>query len=73
MLAGLPYHGVLPPLSIGFVSIIGVALMAPISSLVAPAGARLAHRLPKRRLEVALAIFLLAVAARFVVSLLAPA
>ena len=41
MLAGLPHLAQLPPLSIGFVSIIGVVLMAPISSLVAPFGARL--------------------------------
>jgi uncharacterized membrane protein YfcA len=47
--------------------------MAPISSLVAPFGARLAHRLPKRQLEIAFAVFLLAVAARFLVSLLWPA
>jgi uncharacterized membrane protein YfcA len=73
MLAGLPQQGLMPPLSIGFVSIIGVALMAPVSSLVAPFGARLAHRLPKRRLEIAFAVFLLAVAARFLVSLLWPA
>jgi uncharacterized membrane protein YfcA len=73
MLAGLPQQGLMPPLSVGFVSIIGVALMAPISSLVAPFGARLAHRLPKRRLEIAFAVFLLAVAARFLVSLLWPA
>jgi len=73
VLAGLPHQAQLPPLSIGFVSIIGVALMAPISSLVAPYGARLAHALPKRQLEILFAIFLLAVAARFVVSLLLPA
>jgi uncharacterized protein len=71
MLAGLSHQALLPPLSVGFVSIIGVALMAPISSLVAPFGARLAHRLPKRQLELAFAVFLLAVAARFVFSLLA--
>ncbi len=72
VLAGLPHQAQLPPFSIGFVSIIGVALMAPISSLVAPYGARLAHALPKRQLEIAFAVFLLAVAARFVVSLFAP-
>jgi uncharacterized membrane protein YfcA len=69
-LAGLPHQTEMPPLSVGFVSIIGVALMAPISSWVAPFGARLAHRLTKRRLELAFAAFLLLVAARFVVSLL---
>lgn len=71
VLAGLPHQALLPPLSIGFVSIIGLALMAPISTLVAPVGARVAHTLTKRQLEVALAIFLLAVAARFLVSLFA--
>ena len=70
-LAGLPHQAVLPPLSIGFVSIIGLALMAPISTLVAPVGARVAHTLTKRQLEVALAIFLLVVAGRFLVSLFA--
>ena len=43
----------MPPLSIGFVSLIGLALMAPISSFAAPYGARLAHALSKRRLEIA--------------------
>ncbi len=33
VLAGLPHQASLPPLSIGFVSLIGVALMAPISEL----------------------------------------
>jgi uncharacterized membrane protein YfcA len=70
VLAGLPQQALLPPLSLGFVSLIGFVLMAPISAAVAPLGARLAHRLSKRRLETAFGIFLLAVAARFVVSLL---
>lgn len=69
-LAGLPHQALLPPASIGFVSIIGVALIAPLSSLVAPLGARLAHLLSKRRLEVAFGLFLLLVAARFLVSLI---
>lgn len=68
-LAGLPYQSLMPPLSIGFVSLIGVILMAPISSLVAPYGARLAHRMPKRQLEIAFGIFLLAIAVRFLVTL----
>ena len=45
ILAGLPHQALLPPLSLGFVSLIGVAVMAPVSSLAAPYGARLAHRL----------------------------
>jgi uncharacterized membrane protein YfcA len=69
-LAGLHYQSELPPLSIGFVSVIGVVLMAPVSSFVAAYGARLAHALSRRRLEIVFGLFLLAVAARFLVSLL---
>ena len=70
MLAGWPHQALLPPLSIGFVSLIGVAVMAPVSSLTASYGARLAHATPKRRLEIAFGLFLLLVAARFIVSLI---
>ncbi len=69
ILAGLPHHALLPPLSLGFVSLIGVAVMAPVSSLAAPYGARFAHRLPRRTLELAFSCFLLLVSARFLVSL----
>jgi uncharacterized membrane protein YfcA len=40
-----------------------------VSSLVAPYGARLAHRMSRRTLEVAFSLFLLAVSARFLISL----
>jgi uncharacterized membrane protein YfcA len=69
MIAGLPQQALLPPLSIGYVSLIGVVVLAPVSSLAAPYGARLAHRPPKRQLEVAFGIFLILVAVRFVLSL----
>jgi len=69
-LAGLPHQALLPPLSIGFVSVIGVVMIAPISSYVAPIGARLAHRMPRRWLEIGFGLFLLLASARFVVSLL---
>lgn len=70
LLAGLPYQDMMPPLTIGYVSLIAVALMAPTASWVSPYGARLAHTWPKRRLEVGLGCFLLAVSTRFLVSLL---
>jgi uncharacterized protein len=70
ILAGWSHQASLPPLSIGFDSMIGVLVMAPISSYVAPYGARLAHALPKRTLEIAFGLFLLAAAARFLVSLI---
>jgi uncharacterized membrane protein YfcA len=70
VLAGLPQQALMPPLSLGFVSFIGFALMAPVSSYMAPFGARLAHSLPKRRLEIAFAAFLLLASCRFLSSLI---
>src|SRR5580704_13119932 len=67
--AGLHDQALLPPLSLGFVSLIGVAVMAPVSSFTAPYGARLAHILSRRTLEIAFSIFLLLVSLRFLVSL----
>jgi uncharacterized protein len=69
ILAGLPHHALLPPFSLGFVSLIGLAVMAPVSSLTAPYGARLAHRLSRRALEISFSIFLLLVSLRFLISL----
>ena len=63
--AGWPKMDLLPPLSLGFVSLIGVALFVPTSMLVVPYGVKLAHRLPKRKLEVAFGCFLLIVVLRF--------
>jgi len=70
MLAGWPYMAQMPPLSIGFVSLIGFALMAPVSSYTASYGVRLAHWLPRRKLEIAFAIFLILVSLRFAASLI---
>ena len=70
MLAGWPYMSQLPPLSIGFVSLIGLALMAPVSSYTATYGVRLAHWLPRRKLEIAFGIFLILVALRFAISMI---
>ncbi len=69
ILAGLPHQAALPPLSLGFVSLIGLVVMAPVSSFTAPYGARLAHRLSRRTLEIAFSIFLLLVSLRFLLSL----
>jgi uncharacterized membrane protein YfcA len=70
VLAGLPHQALTPPLSLGFVSLIGVVLMAPVASFVAIFGVRAAHALPKRQLEIAFGVFLLLVSIRFVVSLM---
>jgi uncharacterized membrane protein YfcA len=69
MIAGWPHQAMMPALSVGFVSLIGFVLMAPITAYAAPLGARLAHALPKRQLEIAFGVFLWLVALRFIVSL----
>lgn len=70
VLAGWQHMAQLPPLSLGFVSLIGFALMAPVASYTASYGVRLAHWLPRRKLEVAFGVFLTLVSLRFVVSLI---
>jgi uncharacterized membrane protein YfcA len=69
-LAGLPHLAQLPPLSLGFVSLVGVVAIAPISSLTAPWGARLAHAMPRRWLEIGFGCFLMLVACRFLATLI---
>jgi uncharacterized membrane protein YfcA len=69
MIAGWPKMALLPPFSVGYVSLLGVAIMAPVSSFTASYGAVLAHRLSKRQLEIGFGLFLLLVSARFVASL----
>ena len=68
MIAGWPRMALLPPLSIGYVSLIGLVIMAPVSSFTARYGALLAHRLSKRQLEIGFGLFLLLVSGRFIVS-----
>jgi uncharacterized protein len=60
----------LPPFSTGFVNWVTVALIIPITLMVAPYGVRMAHRWPKRQLEVGFGLFLTFVSARFIWSLL---
>lgn len=57
------------PFAVGYISLIGAALVMPTSLLVAPLGVRVAHLLTKRKLEIAFGIYLLIVSSRFVVSL----
>src|SRR5919107_5567177 len=57
------------PLALGYVSLIGFVAFVPTSTWLAPVGARIAHRLTKRRLEVAFGVFLVIVCARFAAGL----
>lgn len=48
----------LPPFSLGYVSLLGLLLVAPTSMLTAPLGARMAHTINPRMLRRAFALFL---------------
>ncbi len=60
----------LPPLSLGYVSVVGAAIIIPMSVLAAPLGVRAAHGMSRRALELAFAAFLALVATRLLMSLL---
>jgi uncharacterized protein len=68
-LAGWPHMSALPPFSIGYVSVPSAILLSIVAMWTAPLGARLAHAIPRRRLELAFAFYLLTMAARFIVAL----
>ncbi len=59
----------LPDYSLGYVNLLTVAFIIPITLLVAPLGVRAAHALSRRQLEVAFGIFMFVVAGRFLASL----
>lgn len=60
----------LPPFTLGYISLLGAAIVIPASVLAAPWGVKLAHGIPRRRLEIAFAVFMLCVAVRFVMAAL---
>jgi uncharacterized membrane protein YfcA len=61
VIAGWGREG-LPPWSLGFVSLPGFLVLAALTAITAPIGARLAHRLPQLSLKRAFAVFLALVA-----------
>jgi uncharacterized membrane protein YfcA len=58
------------PLALGYVSLIGAALVMPTSLLTAPLGVKAAHAMSRRTLEVAFGSYMFIVGGRFVISLL---
>jgi uncharacterized protein len=62
-------HASLPPGSLGYVSLLGAAAMIPASVLAAPLGARVAHGISRRTLELAFGIFVGSVVLRFLYSI----
>lgn len=54
----------LPPFMLGYVSLVGFALVAPMTVLAAPIGVKIAHGLSRRTLSLAFGIFLLIASGR---------
>lgn len=61
----------LPAGSLGYVSLVGFALIAPTTVLAAPIGAKIAHAFPARTLSIVFGIFLLIASLRFFFTVLA--
>ena len=59
----------LPDFSLGYVNVLIVLVIIPVTLLIAPLGVRLAHKLDKRQLEFCFGLFLLLVSIRFFASL----
>jgi uncharacterized membrane protein YfcA len=53
-----------PPGSIGYVSLVGFALIAPTTVLLAPVGARIAHSFSQQRLSMLFGAFLVVASIR---------
>ncbi|NBC33415.1 MAG: TSUP family transporter [Alphaproteobacteria bacterium] len=68
MLSGLDAEG-LPPLSVGYVNLVGFAILVPVTWVAAPWGARLAHWIRPRLLRLCFAGFLFVVSIRLFASL----
>lgn len=60
----------LPPYSLGYVNVLAVLLVMPITVLVAPLGVKISHAMSKRALEFSFGLFLLVVSARFAATLI---
>lgn len=59
-----------PPYSLGYVNLLALAVISPLSVLTAPYGVRLAHRFSETALRQGFAIFLIMVAARMLYRLI---
>lgn len=54
----------LPALNLGYVNLVGVVVISPVTVMMAPIGARIAHNLGKRQLSLLFGLFLLIVSVR---------
>ncbi|WP_373236546.1 sulfite exporter TauE/SafE family protein [Cohaesibacter celericrescens] len=59
----------LPEFSVGFINLLAVILIIPVTIVFAPLGVKMAHALPKKTLSRAFGVFLIIVAIRFFLAL----
>lgn len=69
VVTGLGQEG-LPPLSLGYVNLLAVAVITPFTTYFATVGARIAHAIPMRALRALFGVFLAATALRMFIDLL---
>ena len=65
MITGAGIEG-LPPGNVGYVSLLGLIMIAPASYLAAPLGAKIAHKLEQRQLNLVFGLFLLFVSSQMI-------
>lgn len=59
-----------PPYSLGYINLIMVALVIPVTLFMVPYGVKVAHAISKRQLQIGFGLFLIVVSTRFFISLL---
>ncbi|MCE9507399.1 MAG: sulfite exporter TauE/SafE family protein [Alphaproteobacteria bacterium] len=69
MISGFPHMADLPPLSLGYVNLIALATIIPMSIFLAPVGVRVSHGLPKPVLRRIFAVVLALVSLRMFMTL----
>ncbi len=70
VVAGWGAHG-LPQYSLGYVNLLGFALIAPVSFFAAPFGAQIAHEMDRKKLRAVFALFVAVTAGRMLYDALA--
>jgi uncharacterized membrane protein YfcA len=69
MISGFPHIAALPPLSLGYVNLIALAAIIPMSMLFAPVGVRASHAMPRPLLRRIFAVVLALVSLRMFMTL----
>jgi uncharacterized membrane protein YfcA len=69
IMSGLPHMKELPPYSLGYVSLLAVAVIAPVSMLLSPIGVHVSHKMQRNILRRIFAVILVLVSIRMFMTL----